>query len=43
MGVPGQNRTDAVLGKKHRESGFTLIEVMTVSEPQYRDSPGDME
>ena len=30
MGVPGQNRTDAMPGKKHRESGFTLIEVMIV-------------
>jgi prepilin-type N-terminal cleavage/methylation domain-containing protein len=30
MGVPGQNRTDDMLGRKHRESGFTLIEVMIV-------------
>src|SRR5580765_560485 len=30
MGVPGQNRTDDMLGGKHRESGFTLIEVMIV-------------
>jgi prepilin-type N-terminal cleavage/methylation domain-containing protein len=30
MGVPGQNRTDDMLGKKHCESGFTLIEVMIV-------------
>ena len=28
MGVPGQNRTDDMLGKKQRESGFTLIELM---------------
>jgi type IV fimbrial biogenesis protein FimT len=30
MGVPGQNRTDDMLGRKHHESGFTLIEVMIV-------------
>ena len=30
MGVPGQNRTDDMLGRKNRESGFTLIEVMIV-------------
>jgi type IV fimbrial biogenesis protein FimT len=31
MGVSGQkNRTDDMLGRKHRESGFTLIEVMIV-------------
>jgi type IV fimbrial biogenesis protein FimT len=30
MGVSGQNRTDDMLGRKHRESGFSLIEVMIV-------------
>ena len=30
MGVLGQNRTDDMLEKKYRESGFTLIEVMIV-------------
>jgi len=30
MGVPGQNRMDAMLGSNHRQSGFTLIEVMIV-------------
>jgi prepilin-type N-terminal cleavage/methylation domain-containing protein len=30
MGVSGQNRTDDMLGMKHSESGFTLIEVMIV-------------
>ena len=30
MGIPGQNRTDGILGRKDRESGFTLIEVMIV-------------
>lgn len=30
MGVPGQNRTDDMLGRKNRESGFTLIEMMIV-------------
>jgi type IV fimbrial biogenesis protein FimT len=30
MGLPGQNRTDDMLGMKHSESGFTLIEVMIV-------------
>ena len=31
MGVPGQNRTDDMLRRKHHESGFTLIEVMIVT------------
>jgi len=30
MGVPGQNRTEAMLGRQHRESGFSLIELMIV-------------
>jgi type IV fimbrial biogenesis protein FimT len=30
MGVPGQNRTDDMLGRKHHERGFTLIELMIV-------------
>ena len=30
MGVPGQNRTAEGLERKHREGGFTLIEVMVV-------------
>ena len=30
MGVPGQNRTDDMLGRQHRESGFSLIELMIV-------------
>jgi prepilin-type N-terminal cleavage/methylation domain-containing protein len=30
MGVPGQNRTDAMLGRAHCESGFSLIELMIV-------------
>jgi len=30
MGVPGQNRTDARLGRAHCESGFSLIELMIV-------------
>lgn len=30
MGVPRQNRTDCRLRRKHREGGFTLIEVMIV-------------
>ena len=30
MGVPGQNRADDMFGRTHRESGFTLIEVMLV-------------
>lgn len=30
MDVSGQNRTDCRLGWKHREGGFTLIEVMIV-------------
>jgi type IV fimbrial biogenesis protein FimT len=28
MGVPGQNRTDCMHGRKNREGGFTLIEIM---------------
>ena len=28
MGVPGQNRTDDMLGRKNHQSGFTLIEMM---------------
>ena len=30
MGVPGQNRTNAMLGRQHCESGFSLIELMIV-------------
>ena len=30
MGVPAQNRTDDMLGRKNQEGGFTLIEVMIV-------------
>ena len=30
MGVQAQNRTDAMLGNNHPESGFSLIEVMIV-------------
>jgi type IV pilus assembly protein PilA len=30
MGVPGQNRTDYTLGRRKRQAGFTLIEVMIV-------------
>ena len=30
MGVPGQNRTEAMLGRQHSESGFSLIELMIV-------------
>jgi prepilin-type N-terminal cleavage/methylation domain-containing protein len=30
MGLPGQNRTDDMLGMKHSESGFSLIELMIV-------------
>ena len=30
MGAPGQNRAGAMLGSKHDQGGFTLIEVMIV-------------
>jgi prepilin-type N-terminal cleavage/methylation domain-containing protein len=30
MGVPGQNRTDAMLGREHCEGGFSLIELMII-------------
>ena len=30
MGVPAQNRTDDMLGRKNHEGGFTLIETMIV-------------
>jgi len=31
MGVPGQNRTDCMLGPKNRQGGFTMIEMMIVT------------
>jgi type IV fimbrial biogenesis protein FimT len=30
MGVPGQNKTDDMLGRQHHEGGFSLIELMVV-------------